>query len=141
MYAPEVSPGEVERFTDDAPSEPGRYTQAASRYGVVGHSQTSARARRKGEPLIIRRDFNTVDGGVAGLHFVSIQRSIADFVTTRKAMNAANASYLNPAITDTVNNGINEFIFVLKRANYILPPRHLRSFPLYPGQAAALGRH
>ena len=54
-------------------------------------------------------------------------------------MNAANASYLNPAITDTVNNGINEFIFVLKRANYILPARAKRSFPLYPGQAAALG--
>ena len=53
-------------------------------------------------------------------------------------MNAANASYLNPAITDTVNNGINEFIFVLKRANYIIPARPLRSYPLFPGQAAAL---
>ncbi|HWB23242.1 MAG TPA: hypothetical protein VG652_10170 [Gaiellaceae bacterium] len=138
MYAPQVSPAQVAQFTDDAPSNPGKYTEAASRYGVVGHSQTSARARRKGKPLIIRRDFNTVDGGLAGLHFVSIQRSIADFVATRKAMNAANASYLNPAITDTVNNGINEFIFVLKRANYIIPARASRSFPLYPGQAEAL---
>ena len=138
MYAPEVTPADVAGFTDDAPSDPGKYTQAATRYGVVGHSQTSARARRNGKPLIIRRDFNTVDGGLAGLHFVAVQKSIADFVTTRKAMNAANASYLNPAITDTVNNGINEFIFVLKRANYILPSRALRSFPLYPGQAAAL---
>jgi dye decolorizing peroxidase len=138
MYAPEVTPAQVARFTDDAPSRPGSYRQAASRYGVVGHSQTSARARRKGRPLIIRRDFNTVDGGLAGLHFVSIQRSIADFVTTRNAMNAANASYLNPAITSTVNNGINEFIFVLKRANYILPSRALRAFPLSPVQAAAL---
>ena len=109
------------RFTDDAPSDPDKYAQAASRDGVVGHSQTSARARRNGKPLIIRRDFNTVDGGLAGLHFVSIQKTIGDFVTTRNAMNAANASYLNPAITDTVNNGINEFIFVLKRANYIIP--------------------
>jgi hypothetical protein len=138
MYAPEVTPAQVARFTDDAPSAPDKYAQAASRYGVVGHSQTSARARRKGKPLIIRRDFNTVDGGLAGLHFVSIQKTIADFVTTRKAMNAANASYLNPAITDTINNGINEFIFVLKRANYILPARAVRSYPLYPGQAAAL---
>jgi hypothetical protein len=32
-------------------------------------------------------------------------------------MNAPTGSYLNPAITDTVDNGINEFIFVLKRAN------------------------
>jgi dye decolorizing peroxidase len=138
MYAPEITPAEVARFTDAAPGQPGRYTQAATRYGVVGHSQTSARARRNGKPRIIRRDFDTVDGGLAGLHFVSIQRSIADFVATRNAMNAANASYLNPAITDTVNNGINEFIFVLKRANYILPARALRSYPLFTGQAAAL---
>ncbi len=47
-------------------------------------------------------------------------------------MNAANASYLNQEITDTVNNGINEFIFVLKRANYIIPDRATRSFPLNP---------
>ena len=53
-------------------------------------------------------------------------------------MNAANASYINPAITDTVNNGINEFIFVLKRANYILPPRTTRSYPLSPNQTLAL---
>jgi hypothetical protein len=139
MYAPEVTPADVARFTDDAPSDPQKYAQAARRYGVVGHSQTSARARRNGRPRILRRDFNTVDGGLAGLHFVAVQKSIADFVATRKAMNASNASYLNPAITDTVNNGINEFIFVLKRANYILPARAKRSFPLYPGQAAALG--
>jgi hypothetical protein len=138
MYSPEVTPAQVTRFTDDAPSNPDKYAQAAGRYGVVGHSQTSARARRNGKPLIIRRDFDTVDGGLAGLHFVSIQKSIADFVKTRNAMNAANASYLNPAITDTVNNGINEFIFVLKRANYIIPNRQRRSFPLYPGQAEAL---
>jgi len=138
MYAPEVTPEDVAQFTDDAPSDPAKYARAASRYGVVGHSQTSARARRHGRPLIIRRDFNTVDGGLAGLHFVAVQRSIADFVKTRTAMNAASASYLNPAIGDTVNNGINEFIFVLKRANYILPSRALRSYPLYPGQAAAL---
>ena len=138
MYSPEITTADVARFTDDAPSNPGKYTDAATRYGVVGHSQTSARARRAGKPRIIRRDFDTVDGGLAGLHFVSIQRTIADFNTTRTAMNASNASYLNPLITDTINNGINEFIFVLKRANYILPSRRTRSYPLYPGQAAAL---
>ena len=53
-------------------------------------------------------------------------------------MNAASAGYLNPAIGDTVNNGINEFMFVLKRANYIMPSRSTRSFPLSPLQAAAL---
>ena len=138
MYAPQVTPEQVKHFTTDAESDPNLVGQAISRYGVIGHSQTSARARRHGKPVIIRRDFNTVDGGQAGLHFVSIQRSIADFVRTRTAMNAASAQLYNPAITDTVNNGINEFIFVLKRANYIIPSRAQRSFPLLPGRERAL---
>lgn len=138
MYAPQVSPQEAAKFTTDAESDPAKLGEAVSRYGVIGHSQSSARARRHGKPLIQRRDFDTVDGGQAGLHFVSIQRSIEDFVTTRKAMNATSAQLQNPAITDTVNNGINEFIFVLKRGNYILPPRSARSFPLLPGRERAL---
>ena len=138
MYAPQVTPAQVERFTTDASSDPSLLGQAINRYGVIGHAQASARARRNGKPLIIRRDFDTVDGGQAGLHFVSIQRTIEDFVTTREAMNASTAQLENPAITDTVNNGINAFTFVLKRANYILPPRRERSFPLLPGRASAL---
>ncbi|HWF55942.1 MAG TPA: hypothetical protein VG223_14995 [Solirubrobacteraceae bacterium] len=138
MYAPQVTPEQVAHFTTDAESDPNELGRAINRYGVIGHAQTSARARRHGKPLIIRRDFNTVDGGQAGLHFVSVQRSIADFVTTRNAMNQASAQLQNPAITSTVNNGINEFIFVLKRANYILPSRAERSFPLLPGRARVL---
>ena len=65
-------------------------------------------------------------------------RTIADFVETRTAMNAARSSYLNPAITDTVNNGINELIFVTNRANYAVPSRAERAFPLLPGREAAL---
>jgi hypothetical protein len=137
MYAPQVTPNQVSHFTTDAESDPNRLGEAINRYGVIGHSQTSARARRHGKPLIIRRDFNTVDGGQAGLHFVSVQRTIEDFITTRNAMNAASAQLQNPAITDTVNNGINAFIFVLKRANYILPPRPIRSFPLLPADGGA----
>jgi dye decolorizing peroxidase len=131
MYAPQVTPRQVtDDFTTDAESDPNLLGQAISRYGVIGHSQTSARARRAGRPVILRRDFNTTDGGVAGLHFVSLQRTIADFVTTRSAMNATSAQLQNPAITDTVNNGINSFIFVLKRGNYLVPTRAQRSFPL-----------
>ncbi len=84
MYAPQVTPQEVARFTTDAAGDPALYGQAIARYGMIGHAQTSARARRNGKPLIIRRDFNTVDGGQAGLHFVSIQRTIEDFVKTRE---------------------------------------------------------
>ena len=130
MYGPEVTPADVARFTTDAPSHPGRLEQDGRRYGLVGHAQTSARARRNGRAIILRRDFDTVDGGQAGLHFVSLQRSIADFVSTRKAMNASQAGYLNAGISDTVNNGINEFIFVTHRANYAVPPRQHRSYPL-----------
>ncbi len=138
MYAPQVTPQQVSGFTTDAPSDPKRLGQAISRYGVIGHAQTSATARRHGRPLMIRRDFNTTDGGQAGLHFVSVQRSIEDFVRTRTAMNASGAQLRNPAITDTVNNGINEFMFVLKRANYILPTRAERSFPQLPNRQAGL---
>ena len=129
MYAPQMTPEQVRRVRTDAPGDPKLLGQAIRRYGVIGHSQTSARARRHGKPIILRRDFDTIDGGQAGLHFVSLQRSIEDFVRTRTAMNAASAQLQNPAITDTDNNGINEFIFVLKRGNYLLPSRARRSFP------------
>ena len=138
MYAPQVTQAQVNHFTTDAASDPNLLGQAISRYGVIGHAQTSATARRNGKPLILRRDFDTTDGGEAGLHFVALQRSIEDFVTTRTAMNASSAQLRNPSITDTVNNGINEFIFVTKRGNYLLPTRADRSFPLLPGRAAAL---
>ncbi|HZO76400.1 MAG TPA: hypothetical protein VFB39_00045 [Solirubrobacteraceae bacterium] len=138
MFAPQVSPRQAAHFTTDAKSDPNLYSQAIRRYGVVGHAQTSARARRHGKPRILRRDFNTVDGGLAGLHFLAVQRTIEDFVTTRTAMNAASAQLQSPSISDTVNNGINEFIFVLKRANYILPPRPQRSFPMLPDRSGAL---
>jgi hypothetical protein len=138
MYAPQVTPEQVSHFTTDAPGDPALLGQAIKRYGVIGHAQTSARARRNGRPLIIRRDFDTVDGGQAGLHFVSLQRTIEDFITSRNAMNATSAQLQNPSITDTVNNGINEFIFVLKRANYIIPARSQRAFPLLPGRERAL---
>jgi hypothetical protein len=138
MYAPQVTPEQVNHFTTDAKSDPNLLPEAISRYGVIGHAQTSARARRNGRPLIIRRDFNTTDGGRAGLHFVSVQRTIDDFVITRNAMNATDAHLHNHKITDTANNGINAFMFVLRRANYILPSRGDRSFPLLPGRATVL---
>ena len=138
MYAPQVTPEQAAAFTTDAESAPDLLGQAITRYGVIGHAQTSARARRDGSPIILRRDFDTADGGLAGLHFVSLQRTTEDFVATRTAMNAASAQLANPSVTDTVNNGINEFIFVLRRGNYVVPPRAQRSFPLLPGREAAL---
>ncbi len=138
MYSPQTTPRDAARFTTDAESNPNLIGQAIDRYGVIGHSQASARARRDGKPIILRRDFDTADGGQAGLHFVSLQRSIEDFVKTRTAMNQASAQLRNPAITQTDNNGINEFMFVLRRANYVVPPRALRAFPLLPNRDALL---
>jgi hypothetical protein len=136
MYAPQVTPEDVRKITTDPPVDPGKLRAAIRRHGVIGHAQTTARARRNGRPIILRRDFDTVDGDQAGLHFVSLQRTIDDLVRTRAAMNASSAQLQNPAITDTVNNGINGFIFVLKRGNYLIPPRRSRSFPLVQGRAS-----
>jgi hypothetical protein len=130
MFAPQLSVAEANRLTTDAASDPQRLDQTAQRYGMVGHAQAAAVARRGGRPLILRRDFNTVDGGHAGVHFVALQRSIADFITTRAAVNAPWAQAQTPKITETANNGINAFMTVARRANYIVPTRRDRSFPL-----------
>jgi hypothetical protein len=130
MFGPQVGPGQVGRFRDDAPSHPGRLDEAARRYGVVGHAQAAGQVRRKGRPLILRRDFDSVDGGRARVHFVSLQRSIGDFVRTRTAMNAGRATVLSPSIGPQINNGIAEWMTVEARANFVVPPRRIRSFPL-----------
>jgi hypothetical protein len=132
MYSPQTSVAAARRFTTDAAGNPNEIIKAITHHGVVGHAQASAQARRHGRPVIIRRDFDTIDGGEAGVHFVSVQRSIEDFVATRNAMNAAEAHDINPRITATANNGINAFIDVRRRAYYIMPSRPNRSFPLLP---------
>ena len=136
MYSPQTSVAAARRFTTDASGNPNEIIEAITHHGVVGHAQASAQARRHGRPVIIRRDFDTVDGGEAGVHFVSVQRSIEDFVATRNAMNAAEAHDINRRITATENNGINAFIDVRRRAYYIMPPRPDRAFPLLPWDTA-----
>ncbi|MFC6725053.1 Tat pathway signal protein, partial [Halobium palmae] len=100
----------------------------AREYGRVGHSQKTARVREDGRPIILRRDFDSTDGGEASVHFVSLQRDVADFVTTREAMNGTDVTDA-PAVKQRVNNGILEYTFVERRGNYLLPPRSLRSLP------------
>jgi hypothetical protein len=138
MYAAQVTPAEVPKISIESPNHANQFQQAVSHYHVVGHSQTSARARRNGKPIILRRDFNTVDGGHAGLHFVSLQQTIEDFITTRTEMNGAQAAAESKDITATKNNGINSYMLVHRRANYIIPSRADRAFPLLPGRDQAL---
>jgi hypothetical protein len=131
MYAPQATPSDIERVTDDPPTFVSRADEAVSQHGQIGHAQATALARRRGRPIILRRDFNSVDGGGAGLHFVSLQRQIGDFVQTRTAMNAASAQARNPQIQQTTNNGINGYMNVQRRGNYLVPPRSRRAFPLW----------
>jgi len=78
---------------------------------------------------VLRRDFNTADGGQAGVHFLSFQRSLDEFEKTRKAMNGWYLRDDHPRVRDRENNGILEFISVVSRANFYLPPRDERAFP------------
>lgn len=104
----------TDRTADDARTE-----------GLVGHAQKAARARDEdGTPPLLRRDFNTLDGGSAGVHFLSHQRTIADFVRVREAMAGEDLS-----LGRRLNNGILQYIFVRSRGNYLTPPRSLRALP------------
>ncbi|MFC7141099.1 Tat pathway signal protein [Halosimplex aquaticum] len=96
--------------------------------GVVGHSQKTATVREDGSPIILRRDFDSTDGGQAGVHFLSLQSSIADFVRTREAMNGSDLAE-DTAVRQRSNNGILQYMSVRRRGNYLLPPRENRALP------------
>ncbi|MBX0321807.1 Tat pathway signal protein [Halomicroarcula sp. F13] len=115
--------------TDSAIDEcPEDVVESGRREGVVGHSQKLSRAREDDSPTILRRDFDSTDGGEAGLHFLSLQQSIADFVATKEAMNGTDVSE-NSAVGQRTNNGILQYMTVERRGNYLLPPRSLRALP------------
>ena len=100
----------------------------ARQRGVVGHSQKTARARQDGSPVILRRDFDTTDDDQAGVHFLSLQRGISEFVDTREAMNGTDVSE-SSAVGQRTNNGILQYLSVTRRGNYLVPPRSHRSLP------------
>lgn len=107
---------------------PAHTKEHAREYGVVGHSQKSARARENDSPIILRRDFDSTDDETAKLHFVSLQRAIGDFVKTREAMNGTDVSS-QAAVGQRTNNGILQYMNVTHRGNYLLPPRGQRALP------------
>lgn len=127
MFSPDFIPEEAAgrdplEFTNSV-------TEHASEHGMVGHWEKVARARKDGEPLLLRRDFNTVDGGEPGVHFLSLQEQLSDFEETRDAMNGWWLKEEHPQLFDQKNNGLLEFIEVLSRANFYVPPRDERVFP------------
>ena len=129
MYAPTVSASSAATLTEDAPSDFERLPDTASAYGVVGHAQAAARARLGGRPRLNRRDFATIDDGIPGTHFVSLQRNLEDFNATRAVMNAADARHHHASIGLRRNNGINQFMHVLSRATFAVPVRAARAYP------------
>jgi hypothetical protein len=100
----------------------------ARKEGVVGHAQKAGRAREDGEPLILRRDFDSTDDGRASVHFLSLQREISDFVATRTAMTGSDLTGTG-AVGRRSNNGILRYMTVQRRGNFLLPPRDHRAFP------------
>ena len=97
--------------------------------GVVGHAQKAARARDDdGTPPLLRRDFPTTDDDHTGLHFLTLQESIADFVRVREAMTGGDIAD-ESGVGTRLNNGILQYVFVRRRGNYLVPPRAHRSFP------------
>lgn len=115
--------GDSPQMTDCSdPEETGRTS------GVVGHGQKMVDVREDDAPIILRRDFDSTDGGRASVHFLSLQREISDFVTTREAMNGEAVSQ-NSAVGQRTNNGILQYMNVVRRGNFLLPPRSLRVLP------------
>jgi hypothetical protein len=102
--------------------------ESSRREGVVGHAQKLSRARDEDGPRLLRRDFDSTDGGEAAVHFLSLQRSIADFVATKSMMNGTDVAD-ESAVGQQVNNGILQYMTVERRGNYLLPPRDLRALP------------
>ncbi|RBI62528.1 Tat pathway signal protein [halophilic archaeon] len=102
--------------------------ERARERGMVGHSQKSATVREDDSPLILRRDFDSTDGGEAGLHFVSLQRAVGDFEDTRTAMNGTDVAEKS-SVGQRLNNGILQYMTVERRGNFLLPPRSKRSLP------------
>ena len=129
MFAPDFSPEDVAELTDDVPFADAVREHARER-GSVGHHEKLARVRRDGEPQLLRRDFNTVDHGLTGVHFLSYQRRLKHFRRARKSMNGWYLRDEHADITDRENNGILEFISTRSRANFVVPPREKRAFPL-----------
>jgi hypothetical protein len=114
--------------TDSGMDECPDARESARTKGVAGHSQKMVSVRENDCPIILRRDFDSTDGGEAGLHFLSIQRAISDFVDTREAMNGTDLA-TESALGQRNNNGILQYMNVNRRGNYLVPPRRHRALP------------
>jgi hypothetical protein len=102
---------------------------------IVGHNEAVQRGSRtpEGQALQLRVDFNTMDAldtpdAHPGVHFLSFTPGSEVFHRSRQAMDATDLTgkYQVPSTA----NGINGFIRVTRRQNFLVPPRRHRAFPL-----------
>ncbi|HKV83757.1 MAG TPA: hypothetical protein VJN88_04330 [Ktedonobacterales bacterium] len=135
MFNPgfQVAPGRVTVNTswlNPNPTEPD-----ASRFSVIGHTEAIQIGSRspQGQALQLRVDFNTLDAldgdkAAPGVHFLSFVPTAQVFHASRMAMDATDITqrYQVPSAA----NGINSFLTVTRRQNFLIPPRTHRAFPL-----------
>lgn len=144
MFSPDhATTGEVGAYGQHIETETGALDVAdlidehAEIDGIVGHAQKLARERENGEPLLLRRDVNSTDGDVAGMHFVSLQREIGEYRRLREAMageefvreKVDGDDRIGRSVGRRQNNGILQYITVSQWGHYLLPPREHRSLP------------
>ncbi|WP_336036837.1 twin-arginine translocation signal domain-containing protein [Halobacterium yunchengense] len=141
MFCPaHADSGAVEGTGENLGDDPGvddcgDPVETADEHGVVGHAQKLAATREDDEPLLLRRDFDSTDGGSASLHFLALQRGIGDFEAVREAMNGDDVADQTP-VGRRQNNGIRQYLAVTHRGNYLLPPRGRRALPVPGGRGA-----
>jgi hypothetical protein len=135
MFSPEHTPEEVGEVGEELAADSNISDETAAetddhaeRYGVVGHTQKTARARdEEFRARILRRsEGNATDvaaDGTVALNFTSVQRRLEAFVETRQAMNGDDLD------VDAHHNGIVPFLETASRATFLLPPRRHRALP------------
>lgn len=134
-------------FNPTFPSVPGRVTvntvwlnpsplePDASGHQVIGHTEAVQMGSRspEGQALQLRVDFNTLDAldgqkAAPGLHFLAFVPTAQTFHASRQAMDAVDVA--NRYKIASHANGINAFLTVTRRQNFLVPPRRHRAFPL-----------
>src|SRR5262249_2474774 len=107
----------------------------AQKHHVIGHNEAVQLGSRspEGQALQLRVDFNTMDAldgdePAPGLHFLAFTPGSRIFHQSRQDMDATVIAqrYGIPSHA----NGINAFLRVTRRQNFLVPPRAHRAFPL-----------
>ncbi len=102
---------------------------------VIGHNEAVQLGSRspEGQALQLRVDFNTMDAldgdaPAPGLHFLAFTPGSRIFHDSRQGMDATVIAQRHGIPSHA--NGINAFLRVTRRQNFLAPPRAHRAFPL-----------